>query len=524
MYKAINKFFLTFNSHLLKEIELSKKDPFSLQRDCFKMLIKSGGESAFGKEHNFEIIKDKDFQTQVKMFQRAVPIRDYNAFVPYINRLRGGEDYVLWNQKVRWFAKSSGTSSDKSKYIPITPDSLYMNHYGGFKRMLTSYVGTFPKSKIFSGKALTLGGSVQPDSIPNIKAGYSAFSGDLSAILLKNSPFIAEFARTPKRETALKSDFSQKLEAICKECSSQNITNFAGVPSWNLMLMNKILEYTGKNNICEVWPNIELFMHGGIGFEPYREVYRSLFPSPNMHYLENYNASEGYFAFQDDLSVNSMLLTVGNGIFYEFIPMDKLNEVLNGDISEIPTLEEVKTGINYALVISSVTGLWRYLIGDCISFTSLLPHRIIITGRTQLFINAFGEELMIENAEKAIAATCKKLNCSITDFTVAPIFMNSDRETKGRHKWAIEFDELPANINDFAKELDYQVTQQNSDYEAKRSNNATMLPLDIVVLTKGTFYRWMQSRGKLGGQNKVPRLYKDSRFIDQLTSQKNGNI
>lgn len=508
----INQLYLKFSAGLLKEIERSRQAPLDYQSGWFEKLLESGKNTAFGKEHDFDGIKT------VGDFQRRVPIRDYNAISPYVERLRRGEEYVLWNQKVKWFAKSSGTSSDKSKFIPVTPDSLRVNHFGGFKRMLASYIQANPKSKIYRGKALTLGGSVRPDEY----GGETpfAFSGDLSAVLLKNSPALVELIRTPDRRSALVEDFNTKVYLICARSSRENVTNFAGVPSWNLVLLHKILQYTGKENICQVWPDIELFMHGGIGFEPYREIYKKLIPSPDMHYLENYNASEGYFAFQDDLHVNSMLLAVNIGVFYEFIPMDKLDKVLSGEIKTIPTLEGVKTGVTYALVISTVGGLWRYLIGDCVQFTSLFPHRIRITGRTQLFINAFGEELMIGNAENALAQACSVCNCSVRDFTVAPEFMQLAGEgggaPKGYHKWGIEFASPPEDLTRFAQCLDQALTQQNSDYEAKRKDNATMEKLRVVSLKEGTFYRWMEGRNKLGGQNKVPRLYPDSRFFDEL--------
>lgn len=503
----INGIFLKYSHNLLKEIDLSRREPVQYQYRWFRYLIENGKESAFGREHRFGEINS------VLDFQMRVPILDYNGTVPYINRLLAGEDYVLWNRKVRMFAKSSGTSSDKSKYIPVTDESLQITHYGGFKRMLANYVHCNPKSRIFLGKALTLGGSVKPDDTGRY------LSGDLSALLLQNSPGIVEFVRTPRKKTALMGDFNAKLQAICKECAYSNVTNFSGVPSWNLMLLNKILEYTGKRNISEVWPDMELFMHGGIGFEPYRPIFRKLIPSGNMHYLENYNASEGYFAFQDDEQINSMLLTVNNGIFYEFIPMDILDDVLAGKIKEIPTLAEVKTGVNYAIVLSTIGGLWRYLIGDCVKFTSTYPHRIVITGRTQLCINAFGEELMISNAEQALAKACSACHCTVTDFTVAPEFMqlgDNSQTSKGRHKWAVEFGTPPDNHEKFASTLDYFLTTLNSDYEAKRAGDATMHQLRLIALPQGTFLKWMQQRGKVGGQNKVPRLYKDSRYIDEL--------
>ncbi len=505
----INNIFLKYSHSLLKEIDTSRTNPMGYQMEWFRYLIANGTQTAFGKEHGFANIKS------VKDFQQRVPIRDYNNTAPYINRMLQGEDYVLWNKKARMFAKSSGTSSDKSKFIPVPQECLQVNHYGGFKRMLASYVSCNPKSRIFMGKALTLGGSVTPHNAGNI------ISGDLSALLLRNSPSIVEFIRTPSRKVALIGNFEEKLQAICRESARKNVTNFSGVPSWNLMLLNKVLEYTGKKNICEVWPNMELFMHGGIGFDPYREIFHKLIPSPNMHYLENYNASEGYFAFQDDPATNSMLLTVNNGVFYEFIPMDILDDVLAGKIKEIPTLAEVETGVNYAIVISTIGGLWRYLIGDCVRFTSTYPHRIVIAGRTQLCINAFGEELMIGNAEQALAKACKEHDCSVTDFTVAPVFMElgEDSQTsKGLHRWAIEFSEPPADVAEFAVALDRCLTLVNSDYEAKRAGNATMQQLEVISLPEGTFLKWMHQRGKVGGQNKVPRLYKDQRYIKELQS------
>lgn len=503
----INNIFLKYSHNLLKELDLSRKEPMQYQAKWFRYLLECGRGSAFGKEHGFDNINT------IREFQQRVPVMDYNATAPYINRLLEGEDYVLWNRKVKMFSKSSGTSADKSKFIPVTDESLKTTHYGGFLRMLGTYINNNPGSRMFMGKALTLGGSVKP------VATGKAVTGDLSALLLMNSPRIVEFIRTPRRDTALMGDFNRKLEAICRESAAQNVTNFSGVPSWNLMLMNKVLDYTGRKNICEVWPNMELFMHGGIGFEPYRAIYKKLIPSGGMHYLENYNASEGYFAFQDVEDEEGMLITANNGIFYEFIPMGMLQDVLDGKVKEIPTLAEVQTGVDYAMVISTIGGLWRYLIGDCVRFVSTYPHKIVITGRTQLHINAFGEELMISNAEQALAKACRKCRCTVTDFTVAPVFMelgDDSHTSKGFHRWAVEFGTPPADTDEFASVLDYYITTLNSDYEAKRAGDATMRQLEVVVLPKGRFMEWMHSRGKVGGQNKVPRLYKDDRFIKEL--------
>lgn len=502
--KIINKVILLAEKKLLREIECSRKNPLPFQREVFNHLIECGKDTLFGIEHKYSHIKD------YKSFQQNVPISDYNGLSSYVNRARSGEDYILWNQKVKWFAKSSGTSSDKSKFIPVTEESLKQMHFKGMTSMIVNYLNNYPDSKLFSGKALTLGGSVRPDEMGN---GVSQY-GDLSAVMLKNTPAIVELARTPKRSTALIADFNQKVEKICKESSRQNVTNFSGVPSWNLILLNKILEYNGKENLLELWPNLELFMHGGIGFEPYRPLYEKIIPKDNMHYLENYNASEGYFAFQDDPSVDAMLLTVNNGVFYEFVPMEYLHEALQGDNSHVVDLEGVKINIDYAIIITTNGGLWRYLPEDCVKFVSLSPRRIKVTGRTKMYINAFGEEMMIDNAEKALSAACKKCDCSIRAFTVAPVFMDLHR--KGYHTWAIEFAKKPADLQNFEKTLDVELTKVNSDYEAKRAGDATMQQLKVLQLKDNTFVRWMESRGKLGGQNKVPSLWKDQTFINQL--------
>ena len=597
--RLINKLVLAWGRSYLEEIERSFTHAPDMQREVFSRLLKCGRQTLFGKEHDFcNIHSLSDFQSRVKLSK-------YDDMAPYITRIRQGEKNVLWNQNVRWFAKSSGTSSEKSKYIPITPDSLYGTHFKGMKMMLMNYVHLNPDSRIFSSSALTLGGSVSPDKLAEGQETLltllqgKVFDGDLSAVMLRNSPRAVEFIRTPSRKTALVADFAEKVNLICKESTRRNVSNFSGVPSWNLVLMNKILEYTGKGNILEVWPNMELFMHGGISFEPYREIYRKLIPSDNMHYLENYNASEGYFAFQDMLEGGKgMLLAVSNGIFYEFIPFSHLDAALDGDNSHVVPLEGVQTGVDYAIVISTVGGLWRYMPEDLVRFTSINPYRVIVTGRTKMYINAFGEELMINNAEQAISAAASKAGIEITDYTAAPQFMSVDKTVgniikgaaegagngstsegagngnsaegasngntsagtgngntsagapadtengtagtfaqgktpaarsalvQGYHVWAIEFsdplrnpespDFNPLAVEDFAELLDAEIQKVNSDYEAKRSPGSTMQRLKILPLAPGTFYRWMESRGKTGGQNKVPRLWKDLKYIDQL--------
>ena len=501
----INTILLTYWRGLLREIDSYRESPIEVQRGVFDTLVSNGRETKFGKEHHFDNIHSYED------FRKNVPVRDYNAISPYIERIRHGEDYVLWNQKIPWYAKSSGTSADKSKFIPISPDNLKGCHMKGFQALLASYINSHQDSRLFYGKSLTLGGSVKPES----SGGASYDSGDLSAVLLQNSPKVVELVRVPSRKTALVHDFEEKNLRICQECSKANVTSFAGVPSWNLIMIEKLLEYNGVEHLTDIWPNIELFMHGGISFEPYKEQFKRLIPSPGMNYMENYNASEGYFAFQDDLSDPGMLLTLGNGVFYEFIPMGDLQSVLDGESDKIYPLEEVKPDEQYAVVISTNSGLWRYLIGDCVKFTSVSPYKIIITGRTQQFINAFGEELMIDNAEKALAYTCKQTGITVKEYTVAPIFM--DEHTRGGHQWAVEFEDgTEVDYEKFADILDARLCELNSDYEAKRCESHTMDRLTLTPVPSGTFYRWMASRGKIGGQNKVPRLSSDRKHIDSI--------
>lgn len=513
----INNIVLTALNSNLRDFDKGKQHPVEVQMGLLDKLVNSGEETLFGKEHHFGTI------SSYEEFAKRVPIRLYDDFVPYIDRLRKGENYILWNEKVKWFARSSGTSSDKSKFIPITESNLRECHYKGFKTLIASYLRNNPKSKLFLGKSLTLGGSVEIDSL-----GCSGiFNGDLSAILLKNSPKIVEFVRTPAKRDAVIPNFEEKVARIAQVCSKENVTNFSGVPSWNLIMIRKILEYNNASTLDQVWPNIELFNHGGISFTPYKEQYKKLIPSDNMHYVENYNASEGYFALQDDPDESAMTLTLDNGVFFEFIPMSSLENVLSGKSDEVYPIEGVRKGVQYAMVITTNSGLWRYLIGDCIEFTSLFPHKIIITGRTKLFINAFGEELMIHNAENALQRACLKFGVTVTDFTVAPIFMESNNG-KGAHQWCIEFSaesankmESPELLEAFTQELDDALRNNNSDYDAKRSGDTTMTRLILSPLPVGTFYKWMTSREKVGGQNKVPRLSPQREYVEALLLMRN---
>jgi hypothetical protein len=486
----------------IRQIDAYRNNPWIAQQRVFNYLMNAGGATFFGQQYRFDTIGAVDD------FQQRVPVHEYDDLVPYIHRMLRGEQHVLWNTPVRWFAKSSGTTAGKSKFIPVSRQVLHRCHYQGPKDVISVYLHNYPKAKLLDGKTLTLGGSHQPD-----EQAAGIRYGDLSAVMIQNSPWYTEFKRVPKRDTALIADFEVKVERIAAEACRQNVASFAGVPSWNLELMKKILEITGKSNLLELWPNMELFMHGGISFTPYREQYCELIPSDNMRYMDIYNASEGFFAFQDDPSDTSMLLLPENDVFYEFIPLTKLQDTREGSYTP-DTMKTAKKGVNYAIVISTSGGLWRYLIGDTVMFTSLYPHKIKITGRTRHFINVFGEELIVDNAESALRKACEATGAQITDYTVAPVFMDST--AKGAHEWVVEFAATPNDTEAFADLLDAALCNENSDYEAKRSKNTTLRRLKLHAAPTGTFYKWMESRNKLGGQNKVPRLSNTREYVEEL--------
>jgi hypothetical protein len=481
------------------QIDLFRKYPFDIQQETLFKLLTKAAETEWGKKYKYDSIET------IEDFQKNVPLQTYEDVKQYILRLRNGENNVLWPGETKWFAKSSGTTSDKSKFIPVSKECLEECHYRGGRDVLAIYMLNNPESKMFSGKSLTLGGS---HTIDNYQS--QTYSGDLSAILIENLPFWTEFIRTPSHDVALMDNWEQKLDKIMQETLNENVTSIAGVPSWNLVMIKHILKHTGKENILQIWPNIELFSHGGVSFTPYGEQFEKLIPSSNMHYQEAYNASEGFFAIQDDPSDSGMLLMLDYGIFYEFIPVEQFGK----ESPVVHTVENVQKGRNYVMIISTNAGLWRYIIGDTIKFTSLYPHKLEITGRTKHFINAFGEEIIIDNAEKALKIACKKTRSLITDYTAAPIFMSSDK--KGAHEWLIEFEKEPDNIDYFTTLLDNALMSLNSDYEAKRYKNITLDVPVIKSLSKGVFYRWLESKGRLGGQNKVPRLSNDRRYVDEL--------
>jgi hypothetical protein len=483
----------------IHQIGLFLKYPHEVQNEWFRKLLQSAKDTEIGRRYDFAGIKS--YET----FRERVPIHDYEALKPFIERMMMGEQNVLWSTEIRWFAKSSGTTSDKSKFIPLSQEALEECHFKGGKDMLAMYCNNYPETRIFSGKGLTLGGSHQI----NIKSGNTWF-GDLSAIIMEHLPVWVEYMRTPDLSIALMSEWESKLERIAHHTIEEDVTNLAGVPSWMLILLQRILEIRGTNNVLDIWPNLELFMHGGVSFTPYCEQYRKIIPSDKMHYLETYNASEGFFGIQDQSHSNEMLLMLDYGIFYEFIPA----ELAHLENPPVVWLDGVKPDVNYVMLITTNGGLWRYQIGDVIHFTSVNPYRIRISGRTKHYINTFGEELIVDNAEKALAIACEKTSSVIREYTAGPIFM--DVGSNGAHEWLIEFDQSPDNLEYFGEILDNALKTLNSDYEAKRYKNITLRKPVIHALESGTFYNWMKQRGKLGGQNKVPRLANDRKYLDEI--------
>ncbi len=487
------------NVKRIHQMDLFRKYPAEVQQDTFQKLISRAAETEWGIKYGYGSFKTPHD------FQSAVPLQTYDDVKTVVDRLRQGESNVVWPGEIKWFAKSSGTTNDKSKFIPVSSESLRECHFKGGKDVLAIYCQNNPETRIFAGKGLTLGGSHKIDNFSN-----QSYYGDLSAILIENLPFWTEFIRTPSQEVALLEKFEEKLERIAAETLTENVTSITGVPSWNLVMLKYLLEQTGKKSVLDIWPNLELFIHGGVSFTPYREQYRKIIPSDGMHYLETYNASEGFFAIQDSPECSDMLLMLDYGIFYEFIPMDELGKPQ----PNVLTIEEVQKDINYALVISTNSGLWRYMIGDTIQFTSLFPHKIVISGRTKHFINVFGEEVMVDNADKALRIACDKTGAEITDYTAAPIFMNDQHQ--GGHEWMIEFSTQPSDIEYFATLLDHALMSINSDYEAKRYRNLTLNKPLVHIARPGSFYAWLGEKGKLGGQNKVPRLSNDRNYLEAL--------
>ena len=482
-----------------REIERYDNEAQQLQMHTLEYLTTTAKDTEYGRKHTFSTINSYE------KFADSVPLNTYEELKGDIDRMRHGERDVLWKGRVKWYAKSSGTTNDKSKFIPVSHDGLQHIHYAGGKDVVALYLQNNPNSRLFDGRSLILGGSHSP----NYDVADSLV-GDLSAILIENINPLANLVRVPKKSTALLSDFEIKRDRIARETINKNVTNISGVPSWMLSVLTRVMELTGKKHLEEVWPNLEVFFHGGVAFTPYRKQYEQLITSPNMHYMETYNASEGFFGIQNDPADKAMLLMIDYGVFYEFIPMDEFG-------TENPTIVPlwgVETNKNYAMVISTSCGLWRYIIGDTVMFTSKKPYKFVITGRTKHFINAFGEELIVDNAEKGLAYACEQTGAEVLEYTAAPVFM--DDNAKCRHQWLIEFSKEPADLNQFAALLDTKLQEINSDYEAKRYKNITLQHLEIVKARHNLFNDWLKSKGKLGGQHKVPRLSNSRKNIDEM--------
>jgi len=495
-----NSIFAWIIKKRIHQIDLFRKYPLEVQQELLEKMIDAAQSTEWGRRYTFQQIKDYE------SFKKAIPLQEYTDVQPYVSRLMEGEQNLLWPTETKWFAKSSGTTSSRSKLIPVTKESLEECHYKGGKDLLALYYNNHPNRKLYKGKHLIVGGSAEVNQLSS-----DSYFGDLSAIIVKNLPWWAEIRRTPSKEIALMSEWTSKIEKMAESTINEDVYIIAGVPSWTMVLVNRILELTGKENLKEVWPNLELFMHGGVSFHPYRDHFKRLIPDSGMNYVETYNASEGFFGIQDQVNSDELLLMLDYGIFYEFIPMSEFNGIMS---EEVVDLKNVELGINYALVISTNGGLWRYILGDTIVFTSISPYRFKITGRTKSYLNTFGEEVVVDNAEVAISFASLKTNAQIKDYTAAPVFMSA--KDKGAHQWLIEFVKEPSDLNRFSQLLDEKLREINSDYDAKRYNNLVLDKPLVSSLPTGTFDKWLETVNKLGGQNKVPRLNNDRSIIDQV--------
>jgi len=482
------------------QIELFMKYPHDVQEEWFKRLISTAKDTEYGKRYDFNSINSYD------TFRERLPINDYDSIRKDIEQLMAGKQNVLWPTDIKLFAKSSGTTSEKSKYIPVSPESLEECHFKGGKDMLSIYMHSNPETYMFDGRGLAMGGSHTIKEVNN----EEYYVGDLSALIIQKLPHWVEFARVPKRSVALMDEWEEKIEKMAQTTIPHNVTSLSGVPSWTLLLLNRVLEITGKENIIEVWPNLEVFFHGGVNFGPYRSQFEALIPNENMQYRNTYNASEGFFGIQEEIEKDELLLMLDYGIYYEFIPMDEIDK----EHPRAIPLSEVVCGVNYAMVITTNAGLWRYMIGDTVKFTQTGPYRVKITGRTKSFINAFGEELIMDNAEKALDVACTKCHAVISDYTAAPVYLEG--KDNAAHEWLIEFSKEPNDLEYFTETLDNALKSLNSDYEAKRYHDLILRQPIVRKLSTGTFYKWMKLRGKLGGQNKVPRLANDRQYVDEI--------
>lgn len=498
---ALNSIVSWLMKKRIHQIELFLKYPHEVQQETFEYLIQSARNTWWGKKYGYADI------SSVEEFKQRVPVQTYESLQPFIERLMRGEQNLLWHSEIKWFAKSSGTTSSRSKYIPVSREALDDCHYKGGKDLVACYYHNNPDAAPYSGKTLSMGGS---STINEFRS--DSYTGDLSAIILKNLPIWAELKRIPDKTTALLGNWEEKIARMAETTRKEDVSTLIGVPSWTLVLLKRILELEGKKDIREVWPNLELFMHGGVSFKPYENQYRSII-SGDMHYYESYNASEGYFGIQDLNNANDILLTLDYGIFYEFMPLSELGKEFPKTLS----LHEVEPNTNYALIISTNAGLWRYQIGDTVKFTSTSPYRITVSGRTKHFINAFGEELIIENAEDALRKACAATGATITDYTAGPIYMSNNKASG--HEWLIEFATSPNNLETFTDLLDEALREVNSDYDAKRSSDLSMARPIIHAVAENTFYNWLKRKNKLGGQHKIPRLSNNREYLDDILEQ-----
>ncbi len=491
----------------LASLESGVKNAPDVQLAVMKRLINDARDTKWGRKFDFKSINNYND------FKNRFPVQDYESLKPYIERIMKGVPDILWPGEIVWFAKSSGTTNDKSKFIPVSYETLEECHFRGGRDILTYYCLNAPETGIFDGKSLLIGGSHKINSF-----NENSYYGDLSAVLMNNMPTWANLLKTPDKSIALMDDWELKLEKMARQVIQENVTSISGVPTWTIVLLEKLMAMKGVSNIREVWPNLQLYIHGGVSFTPYRDLFNQLIPNSEMRYLETYNASEGFFGLQNDLNDPSLLLTTDYGIFYEFIKVSDLGT----DNPPTCLLGEVESGVNYAVVISNSSGLWRYQLGDTITFSSVSPYKFFITGRTKLFINAFGEEVVIENAERAIAHACRITDSKVREYTAAPVFM--DKEDNAGHEWLIEFEKEPHSIHDFAMALDSKLKEVNSDYEAKRHKDIALKMPRIKSVPNNTFYNWLKGKGKLGGQNKVPRLSNDRKVLEDILKTSSANL
>lgn len=474
-------------------------NPIDTQKQVFNHIVGSAQFTEYGKKYGFEHINS------IAEFKKNVPVNDYESLKPYIERILQGEQNLLWPSQISWFAKSSGTTSDKSKFIPISKESLDDNHFKAGKDVFALYFRQYPQSTFMSGKCLVIGGSHQINQL-----SADSFYGDLSAVMLQNLPLYGQMVRTPDLSIALMAEWEEKIEKIARTTINEDVTYIAGVPTWTIVLIKRILEITGAKNLLEVWPNLEVYVHGGVSFKPYRRQFEEYIPSEQMHYVETYNASEGFFAAQDDIDRDDMLLFLNHGIYYEFMPLEEYGK----EHPETLSLREVELNKNYALVLNTNGGLWRYIVGDTIQFTSVNPYRIKVTGRLKHFINAFGEEVIVDNSDHAIAEACKQTGAVVNDYTAAPVYMTG--ESNGAHEWIIEFEHLPCPLEVFTEKMDKALQTINSDYEAKRHKDIALRMPIVHRMPGGGFNRWLKDKGKLGGQHKVPRLSNERKYLEEI--------